>query len=221
MRPYKLPAESYLEDRNENGPWIDLDAISAIHPPAVGQKPRRAQAAAAEGTQKAAVLSLVFALQADPTNFYFDRGPYGADRHLDLMLERIETEVRRPLVEAWRRRSAEKQLPRPDVDEVDVEDVIVWASSIQGTLGTEYADRVTPREAKLSNLILRSGSRADREAFEQFYRLPPEIEWHDEHWSAERGAYLERGVITPDSRVWNAALGAWLACARYYEGEEV
>ena len=36
-----------------------------------------------------------------------------------------------------------------------MEDVIAWADGIQGTLGTEYANRVTENEAYISDCVLR------------------------------------------------------------------
>ncbi|MCG8434395.1 MAG: hypothetical protein MJA83_10225 [Gammaproteobacteria bacterium] len=38
--------------------------------------------------------------------------------------------------------------------EIEYDDVIAWADGVLGALGTEYADRVTDKEAELANLII-------------------------------------------------------------------
>lgn len=43
-----------------------------------------------------------------------------------------------------------------DEKEIELEDVKVWADGIRGDLGTEYANRVTDEEAKISHAILAS-----------------------------------------------------------------
>lgn len=36
---------------------------------------------------------------------------------------------------------------------IELDDIILWADGIRGTLGTEYADRVDPKEAYIAGLI--------------------------------------------------------------------